>query len=77
MFKRGPYWWTCIRYKGRKIQKSLETSDKKLAVKIETKVMTQRYAHHCPESLRAGVAILDKVDYNLTTMSGKQAVLDG
>ncbi len=30
--------------------------------------MTQRYAHHCPESLRAGIAVLEKVDYNLTTM---------
>ncbi|WP_352246043.1 tyrosine-type recombinase/integrase [Candidatus Jettenia sp. AMX1] len=26
--------------------------------------MTRRYAHHCPESLRAGIAILEKVDYN-------------
>jgi site-specific recombinase XerD len=26
--------------------------------------MTQRYAHHCPDSLRDGVEILE-VDYNL------------
>ncbi len=32
--------------------------------------MTQRYAHHCPESLRDGVEILES-DYNLTT-SGKE-----
>ena len=31
---------------------------------------TQRYAHHCPESLRDGVDILE-VDYNLTTMAKK------
>ncbi|TLD40107.1 MAG: phage integrase family protein [Candidatus Jettenia ecosi] len=30
--------------------------------------MTQRYAHHCPESLRTGIAVLEKVDYNLTTV---------
>jgi integrase len=30
---------------------------------------TQRYAHHCPESLRDGVEILES-DYNLTTISG-------
>jgi len=30
--------------------------------------MTQRYAHHCPESLRDGVEALEKVDYNLTTI---------
>ena len=29
--------------------------------------MTQRYAHHCPESLRSGVEVLD-FDYNLTTV---------
>lgn len=30
--------------------------------------MTQRYAHHCPESLRDGIEVLEKVDYNLTTV---------
>ncbi len=29
--------------------------------------MTQRYSHHCPESLRDGVKALE-VDYNLTTI---------
>lgn len=38
MYKRGCVWWTCIRYKGRKIQKSLETSDRLLAKKIEAKI---------------------------------------
>ena len=32
--------------------------------------MTQRYAHHCPESLRDGVEMLE-VDYNLTTIKEK------
>ncbi|MGR3178670.1 MAG: tyrosine-type recombinase/integrase [Candidatus Anammoxibacter sp.] len=41
MFKRGVIWWTCIRHKGRKIQKSLETGDRKLAQKIEAKVRTE------------------------------------
>jgi site-specific recombinase XerD len=41
MFKRSGVWWTCIRYKGRKIQKSLETSDRKLAQAIEAKVRTE------------------------------------
>ena len=35
--------------------------------------MTQRYAHHCPESLRDGVEILD-VDYNLTTIGKKRDI---
>jgi integrase len=34
--------------------------------------MTQRYAHHCPESLRSGVEILE-VDYNLTTVPKKES----
>ncbi len=32
--------------------------------------MTQRYTHHCPDSLRDGVEILD-TDYNLTTIEKK------
>ena len=32
--------------------------------------MTQRYAHHCSDSLRDGVKTLE-TDYNLTTMGGK------
>ncbi len=32
--------------------------------------MTQRYSHHCPESLRDGVKVLES-DYNLTTVGGK------
>lgn len=41
MFKRGHVWWTCIRYKGRKIQKSLESSNRKFAQKIEAKIRTE------------------------------------
>ncbi len=41
MFKRSGVWWTCIRHNGRKIQKSLETSDKILAKKIEAKVRVE------------------------------------
>ena len=41
MFKRAGVWWTCIRHNGRKIQKSLETSDKKLAQDIEAKIRTE------------------------------------
>ena len=32
--------------------------------------MTQRYSHHCPESLRDGVEVLE-ADYNLTTLEKK------
>lgn len=41
MFKRNGVWWTCIRNNGKKIQKSLETSDRKLAKSIEAKVRTE------------------------------------
>ena len=41
MFKRSGVWWTCIRHNGRKIQKSLETSDRKLAKAIKAKVRTE------------------------------------
>jgi site-specific recombinase XerD len=41
MYKRSGVWWTCIRHNGRKIQKSLETTDKILAKKIEAKVRVE------------------------------------
>jgi integrase len=41
MFKRGDIYWTCIRHKGRKIQKSLETSDRRLADQIESKLKVE------------------------------------
>ena len=42
MFKRkdSGVWWMCIRHNGKKIQKSLETSEKKLAKAIEAKIIT-------------------------------------
>mgnify|MGYP001180347835 CR=1 FL=1 len=37
----------------------------------DIKTTQQRYAHHCPDSLREGVEILES-DYNLTTMGEKE-----
>jgi site-specific recombinase XerD len=37
--------------------------------------MTQRYAHHCPESLREGIQVLENSDYNLTTVDKERVVL--
>jgi len=39
-------------------------------------IMTQRYTHHCPESLREGIEVLEKVDYNLTTLRENRNVLN-
>ena len=41
MYKRAGVYWTCIRHEGKKTQKSLETSDKKLARAIEAKIRTE------------------------------------
>jgi len=43
MFKRkdSGVWWMCIRHNGKKIQKSLETSEKKLAKAIQAKIKTE------------------------------------
>jgi integrase len=38
-------------------------------------IMTQRYAHHYPESLRDGVEILDQVGTNLVQSAGSPAAL--
>jgi integrase len=37
----------------------------------KTPAMTQRYAHHYPESLRDAVEILEKISHNLVTIEGK------
>lgn len=43
MFKRNDsnVWWTSFRYKGKRIQQSLDTSNKKLAQAIEAKIRTE------------------------------------
>ncbi len=41
LYKRGKVWHMSTTYKGRQIRRSTETSDKKLAVKIHAKVLTQ------------------------------------
>ena len=41
MFKRSDIWWTCITHNDRKVQKSLGTSNKKLAQAIEAKIRTE------------------------------------
>ncbi|MDE3225053.1 MAG: tyrosine-type recombinase/integrase, partial [Nitrospirota bacterium] len=44
----------------------------------KTSVMTQRYAHHCPESLRDGVEVLDRRAHcgtKLTTVSSMAGVV--
>ena len=41
MFKRGGVWWTCIRYEDKKVQKSLETDDRRLAQAIEAKIRAE------------------------------------
>ena len=38
--------------------------------------MTPRYAYHCPESLREGIEVLEKADYNLTTVRENRNVLN-
>lgn len=38
--------------------------------------MTQRYAHHCPDCLRDGIQVLEKVGYNLTTVEQKREVFN-
>ena len=39
----------------------------------KTPAMTQRYAHHYPESLRDGVAVLDKISTNLAHLDEEEA----
>ena len=40
LFKRGKVWWMRFNYQGRQVRRSTETTDKKLAQKIDAKVLT-------------------------------------
>jgi integrase len=41
MYLRGQIWWTKIRHDGKKVEKSLETRNRKLAQSIEAKIRTE------------------------------------
>ncbi len=41
LYKRGQVWWMQFTYKGRLVRRSAEVTDKRLAVKIHAKVVTQ------------------------------------
>ena len=41
MYKQGQVWWTSLTYKGKRIRKSMETTDRKLAQQIEAKIRTE------------------------------------
>jgi len=41
IYKRGKVWWMSITYEGRQIRRSTETTDKKLAMKVYAKVLTE------------------------------------
>jgi integrase len=41
MYKRGDVWWTSFRHNGKKVQKSLKTSNKRLAQAIEAKITAE------------------------------------
>ena len=53
MFKRCGVWWTCIRYNGRKIQKSSQTSDKILA-KVRVEIVEGKYYEKQTEASLCG-----------------------
>ncbi len=64
MFKRSGVWWTCIRHKGLKIQKSLETSDRKLAKAISKYKVLRRNEGVKPATINKELAMLSKA-FNL------------
>jgi len=41
LFKRGKVWWMSLNVKGRRVRRSTETADKRLAEKIHAKVLTE------------------------------------
>lgn len=41
LYKRGKVWWMAFTYDGRQVRRSTEMTDKKLAERIQAKVMTQ------------------------------------
>ncbi|MCF6149453.1 MAG: tyrosine-type recombinase/integrase [Candidatus Kuenenia sp.] len=64
MFKRGSVWWMSITYKGKRIRKSLETPDKKLAKDLEAKIRTEivegKYFEKPVEETKTFTDMMDK-----------------
>ncbi len=64
MFKRDGTWWACIRYRGKKIQRSLETDNKKLAESIESKLRTtlieEKYFDRCEGEVKTFQDMADR-----------------
>jgi integrase len=56
----------------RLVQSGVDLYKVQILLGHKTSIMTQRYAHHSPESLRDGVAVLDKIGTNLAHLEGKE-----
>lgn len=56
----------------RLVQSGVDLYKVQKLLRHKTSVMTQRYAHHYPESLRSGVEVLDKISTNLAQPTKKE-----
>jgi site-specific recombinase XerD len=56
----------------RLVQSGVDLYKVQKLLKHKSPVMTQRYAHHYPESLRDGVEVLDKISTNLAQSDKKE-----
>ncbi len=61
MYKRGDVWWTSFRHNGKKVQKSLKTSNKKLARAIEAKIMAEINGENLSEKRSSQKTVAVKV----------------
>ena len=64
MFKRGGVYWTCLRVNGKKLQKSLDTSNVKIAKAIEAKLRAEvaegRYLDKLPGEKKTVAELMKK-----------------
>ncbi len=62
--------WHCLRHSfaSRLAQEGVDVYKISKLLNHKSLKSSERYMHHCPESLRSGVEVLEKVDYNLTTI---------
>ena len=81
LYKRGKVWWMSLNVHGKQIRRTTETSDRKLAEAIYSKVHVRliegKYFDHAEETERTFAEVLDRYDREHVPKKASQRTLKG